>query len=230
MRALRQLGLCAALLAAAPAVAQAPAGNQNGAPISLLPQATLPLNGTEVIPLVQNAQTVQASLANALAILRTSGGTWSGSQIFTGSVTITGGPLTVSGGMTVTGAFTATGLVTNADLTNPSTSVNGQTCTLGSTCTITAVASAVAIGTTTTTGGTNGRILFDNSGVVGELAKTGSGSVVLTTSPTLTSPLITPQTWTDTQTCSAGQISVDSGFIYVCTATNTVERAALSAF
>lgn len=217
MRALRQLGLCAALLAAAPAVAQAPAGNQNGAPISLLPQATLPLNGTEVIPLVQNAQTVQTSLANALAILRASGGTWGGTQIFTGAVTITG-------------SFTATGLVTNADLTNPSTSVNGQMCTLGSTCTITAVASVVAIGTTTTTGGTNGRILYDNSGVVGELAKTGSGSVVLTTSPTLTTPLITPGTWTDTQTCSPGQISVDASFIYVCTATNTVERAALSAF
>lgn len=37
-------------------------------------------------------------------------------------------------------------------------------------------------------------------------------------------------TWTDTQTCTAGQISVDASYIYVCTATNTVKRAALSGF
>jgi hypothetical protein len=37
-------------------------------------------------------------------------------------------------------------------------------------------------------------------------------------------------TWADNQTCTAGQISVDASFIYVCTATNTVKRAALSSF
>jgi hypothetical protein len=39
-----------------------------------------------------------------------------------------------------------------------------------------------------------------------------------------------PTTWTDTQPCNPGQISVDASFIYVCTATNTVERVALSSF
>jgi hypothetical protein len=37
-------------------------------------------------------------------------------------------------------------------------------------------------------------------------------------------------TWVDNETCVAGQISVDSSFVYVCTATNTVKRAALSTF
>jgi hypothetical protein len=37
-------------------------------------------------------------------------------------------------------------------------------------------------------------------------------------------------TWADNQTCTAGQISVDGSYIYVCTATNTVKRAALNAF
>lgn len=37
-------------------------------------------------------------------------------------------------------------------------------------------------------------------------------------------------TWADNQTCIAGQITWDAGFIYVCTATNTVKRAALSTF
>ena len=51
-------------------------------------------------------------------------------------------------------------------------------------------ASGLTVGTTTITGGTTGRILYDNSGVVGELATTGSGSVVLATSPTLVTPIL----------------------------------------
>ena len=37
-------------------------------------------------------------------------------------------------------------------------------------------------------------------------------------------------TWVDNQACTAGAISVDANFIYVCTATNTVKRASLSSF
>ena len=45
----------------------------------------------------------------------------------------------------------------------------------------------LTIGTTTITSGTNGRILYDNSGVVGEATVTGTlGSVVLSDSPSLT--------------------------------------------
>jgi hypothetical protein len=59
----------------------------------------------------------------------------------------------------------------------------GTTCGGGS--------SGIVIGTTTITGGTPGRVLYDNSGTVGELATTGSGSVVLGTSPTIASPTFT---------------------------------------
>lgn len=48
----------------------------------------------------------------------------------------------------------------------------------------------LTVGTTTISSGTNGRILYDNSGVLGELATTGSGSVVLATSPTLITPTL----------------------------------------
>ena len=48
--------------------------------------------------------------------------------------------------------------------------------------------SAITVNTTTITGGTSGRVLYDNAGTVGELATTGSGNVVLATSPTLTTP------------------------------------------
>ncbi len=43
-------------------------------------------------------------------------------------------------------------------------------------------------------------------------------------------PGSTLQTWLDTQTCSPGQMTMDANFIYVCTSTNTVKRAALSTF
>lgn len=51
-----------------------------------------------------------------------------------------------------------------------------------------AAASGLTVGTTTITGGTNGRVLYDNSGIVGELANTGTGNNVLATSPTLVTP------------------------------------------
>jgi hypothetical protein len=50
--------------------------------------------------------------------------------------------------------------------------------------------SAITINTTTITGGTTGRVLYDNAGTVGELATTGSGNVVLATSPTFVTPIL----------------------------------------
>lgn len=40
-------------------------------------------------------------------------------------------------------------------------------------------------------GGVSGRVLYDNAGTIGELATTGSGNVVLATSPTIASPTMT---------------------------------------
>lgn len=48
----------------------------------------------------------------------------------------------------------------------------------------------LTVGTTTITGGTTGRILYDNAGTVGELATTGTGNAVLATSPTLVTPIL----------------------------------------
>jgi hypothetical protein len=46
-------------------------------------------------------------------------------------------------------------------------------------------ATSITVGTTTVVGGTTGYLLYDNSGTLGDLATTGSGSVVLATLPTL---------------------------------------------
>ena len=98
-------------------------------------------------------------------------------------------------GLTVTGALNATGLVTNADLANPSMTINGVSCTLGTGCSITATAASITVGSTTIVSGTGGSFLYNNSGVLANAASTGSGNVVLATSPTLTNAnLGTPST------------------------------------
>jgi hypothetical protein len=51
-------------------------------------------------------------------------------------------------------------------------------------------AAGFTVGTTAITGGTSGKVLYDNAGVLGELSVTGSGNVVLATSPTLTTPTL----------------------------------------
>ncbi len=106
----------------------------------------------------------------------THAGTWTGQQTLTNAV--------------MTGStFTATGLVKNADLVNASTTVNGVPCNLGSSCAIVASAGSIAIGNPIV-GGTSGRIEYNNAGNLGEMPITGSGNVVLSTSPTLVSPAL----------------------------------------
>ena len=46
--------------------------------------------------------------------------------------------------------------------------------------------SGITVGTTTITSGSNTKVLFNNSGVVGEYTITGTGNVVMSASPTLT--------------------------------------------
>lgn len=53
-------------------------------------------------------------------------------------------------------------------LTSSSTTVNGQTCALGGSCTVTAVPTGITVGSTPINSGTNGRLLYDNSGILGE--------------------------------------------------------------
>ena len=54
-----------------------------------------------------------------------------------------------------------------------------------------ATVSSIAINTTAISGGTSGRVLYDNAGTIGELTVTGTaGSVVLSNSPTLVSPAL----------------------------------------
>lgn len=61
------------------------------------------------------------------------------------------------------------------------------------TITATGVASSIVVGTTTITSGTNTRILYNNSGVLGEYTLTGTGTVVaMQTAPTFATSITTP--------------------------------------
>lgn len=89
---------------------------------------------------------------------------------------------------TISGSSNTLTNIGNSSLVNNSVTVNGVTIALGGSGVITATAASIAVGTTTILGATNGYIFYNNAGVLGEVATTGSGSVVLATSPTLTTP------------------------------------------
>ena len=89
--------------------------------------------------------------------------------------------------------------------------------------------SGISVGVTSITGGTSGYVMYDNAGVVGELNTTGSGNVVLGTSPTLVTPnLGTPTTLTLTSatglpltTGVTGTLPVTNGGTGVTTSTGS---------
>ena len=74
---------------------------------------------------------------------------------------------------------------------------------------------SLSINTTAITGGTSGRVLYDNAGILGELSVTGTGNVVLNNSPTLTGTLTTGTLATNSTTSTTPVLSFNasnSGF------------------
>ena len=84
---------------------------------------------------------------------------------------------------------------------------------------------ALSVGNTSITGGTSGRVLYDNAGKLGEYTITGSaGNVVLSTSPTIATPTITGN---ETHTGTAARFiadfdnaTVNSRFAFQTSSTN----------
>lgn len=78
--------------------------------------------------------------------------------------------------------------------------------------TTTGGASGLTVGTTTITSGTNTRVLYNNSGVLGEYTVTGTGTTaVLSTSPTFTTSIISPLVIGGTGTGSSLTLQSTSG-------------------
>jgi hypothetical protein len=100
----------------------------------------------------------------------------------------------------------------------------------------------VTVGTTTVTSGTSGYALYNNGGVLGNVANTGTGSNVLATSPTLTTPILgTPTSVTLTNATGlplstgvtgtlgatnggTGQATYATGDILYASASNTLSK------
>jgi hypothetical protein len=143
-----------------------------------------------------------------------------------GQFTVTGSPISSAGTFAVTlnsptgtgaivlantptlvtpniGAAVATGvsLASGGSDTN-CWNTNGTTATCGG--------SAITVGSTTIGSGTNGYILYDNSGTLGDLATTGSGNVVLAGSPTFTGT-VTATTIDVTNSIVGGALTITPG-------------------
>lgn len=133
------------------------------------------LNATQ---LFQNGVQVNTSALPTGQVWIGNGDGTAAPQTLTGDVTLTTGGL-----VTITDlAGVTNGSLANSGLTNSSTTVNGQTCTLGSTCTITAAATGVSIGVTTIASGTSNGLLYNNAGVLGNLATLNNGVLVTNSS------------------------------------------------
>jgi len=166
---------------------------------------TLPVSGTLV-------NTAVATLSSLSSIGTITTGTWNGSIIGPtyGGTGVNNGTNTVTlgGNFATSGAFATTLTVsgtTNVTLPTSGTVISTVTNMAANPVTGTPSASnflrgdgtwaapaatALVVGTTAVTSGTSGYILYNNAGTLGNLATTGSGSVVLATSPTLVTPTL----------------------------------------
>ena len=192
--------------------------NATGLPLTTGVTGTLPAaNGGTAQSTYATGDTLYASALNTVSkltigatgqVLTVAGGvpTWAtlstsavttfsaGTTGFTPS-TATSGAITLAGTLAVTNGGTGQTTANTAfnALAPSQTSQSSKFLTTDGTNTSwaspVASAASVTIGTTTVISGTSGYILYNNAGSLGNLATTGTGSVVLSASPTLTGTL-----------------------------------------
>jgi hypothetical protein len=171
--------------------------------------------------------------SGTVKLLASSASTTNVSSISFGSTgltpaTATTGAVTVAGTLGATNGGTAQSTYTTGDLLYASASntlsklgigSSGQVLTVSAGVPAWASAGSVSltVGTTAISSGTSGYILYNNAGVLGNLANTGTGNNVLATSPTFTTPVLgTPTSGTLTN-CTGYTTANLSGSISLTT-------------
>ena len=125
--------------------------------------------------------TISATATPTLGVAGTTAGTLGLSGVTSGVVTLA----TADAAGTWTMKLPTTGGTNGYILTTDGSGVTTWT-------NPTALGVDLDVGTTAITGGTTGRVLYNNAGVLGEYAVTGTGSVVLGTTPTFTTSALFP--------------------------------------
>ena len=125
--------------------------------------------------------------------------------------------------MTVNGPFLVSG--SGPTLAAGQVSLSNGVPTLGATNEAGLYSSATGGGVVIGEGSTYDASLANNANSIAMGVLTGTTNVKF-----VGSPVLTQSTPADNATCSAGQLYVDTGFIYACTASGTVKRATLSTY
>lgn len=149
---------------------------------------------------------VSGVMSNVTGLPISTGLTGAGTGVLTalGNATnATGGFVTYSGSLgtptqgvltNATGLPLSTGVTGNLSVNNLNSGTNANSATYwrgdGTWASVSATAASITVGSTAIISGTSGYILYNNSGSLGNLATTGTGNVVLATSPTLVTPIL----------------------------------------